>query len=153
MREHFAGVFRYSRWANRRLLSALARQEIHDPGLLGILAHAFLAERIWLERIKGESSSSAPWRDLSLSECEALEEENASALQALLDDLSGSDLGSPITYKNSKGIEFSNTIGAALTHLALHSAYHRGQVAHEMRRLGKEPVNTDYITFVREEAG
>lgn len=153
MKEHLAEMFRYNRWANRRLLLALRRQEISDEEILRVMAHALLAERIWLERIQAEAPSSAPWRDLSLSDCEALAEENASAIEALLDELSESELENPMTCKNSKGIEFSNTIGEALTHLSLHSAYHRGQVAHEMRVLGNEPANTDYITCIREVVG
>jgi len=37
--------------------------------------------------------------------------------------------------------------------VALHGSYHRGQVAAAVRAAGGEPVNTDYITYVRELAG
>ena len=40
-----------------------------------------------------------------------------------------------------------------LFHLASHGAYHRGQISVTLRHSNLEPVNTDYITFVRELAG
>jgi uncharacterized damage-inducible protein DinB len=36
-----------------------------------------------------------------------------------------------------------------LMHVALHGAYHRGQIAQVIRQGGGEPVNTDFITFQR----
>ena len=37
-----------------------------------------------------------------------------------------------------------------LTHVILHSAYHRGQVALAMRAAGMEPAYTDFIHAVRQ---
>jgi uncharacterized damage-inducible protein DinB len=35
-------------------------------------------------------------------------------------------------------------------HVALHGAYHRGQIAWLVRDSSHEPVNTDFIMFARE---
>jgi uncharacterized damage-inducible protein DinB len=59
-------------------------------------------------------------------------------------------LNTTMTYRNSKGLEFTNSVGDTLTHVWLHGSYHRGQIAQAIRRAGHEPVNTDFITFVRE---
>ena len=64
--------------------------------------------------------------------------------------VAGENIQDSITYKNSKGIEYTNSVYDILTHVSFHSAYHRGQIAKEVRRLNKEPVLTDYIAFVRE---
>jgi uncharacterized damage-inducible protein DinB len=37
-----------------------------------------------------------------------------------------------------------------LTHLVIHSAYHRGQIASDLRAAGQEPAYTDYIHAVRQ---
>jgi uncharacterized damage-inducible protein DinB len=36
-----------------------------------------------------------------------------------------------------------------LTHVLFHSAYHRGQIALQMRASGAEPAYTDFIHAVR----
>lgn len=52
-------------------------------------------------------------------------------------------------YRNSKAERFSNTLSDLLTQVLTHGAYHRGQIAAEMRANGEEPVLTDFIAAVR----
>ncbi|HYJ78559.1 MAG TPA: DinB family protein [Longimicrobiaceae bacterium] len=59
------------------------------------------------------------------------------------------DLDREVPYINSAGQGFQSTIGDILLHVALHGAYHRGQVAAAVRARGGAPVPTDYIAFVR----
>ncbi|WP_244563156.1 DinB family protein [Paenibacillus uliginis] len=54
-----------------------------------------------------------------------------------------------MTYTNSSGKEFMTSIRDILTHVALHGQYHRGQINSRFRADGIDPVNMDYITFVR----
>jgi uncharacterized damage-inducible protein DinB len=54
------------------------------------------------------------------------------------------------SYTNTKGEDWANTVGDILTHVLLHSAYHRGQVAAEVRAAGLTPALTDYIHAVRQ---
>ncbi|WP_414711827.1 DinB family protein [Sphingobacterium sp. UBA1498] len=44
---------------------------------------------------------------------------------------------------------FHNKVNDILLHVFNHGTYHRAQIASEMRRNGVEPINTDYITFIR----
>jgi uncharacterized damage-inducible protein DinB len=44
---------------------------------------------------------------------------------------------------------FTNTVFDMLLQVFTHGGYHRGQIAMEMRKAGLEPINTDYINFVR----
>jgi uncharacterized damage-inducible protein DinB len=44
---------------------------------------------------------------------------------------------------------FRSQISDILLHVALHSSYHRGQIAAAVRAAGVTPVNTDFITFAR----
>jgi len=54
-----------------------------------------------------------------------------------------------ISYKNSSGRAFQNSVRDVLMHVALHGQYHRGQINLQLRANGMEPVNVDFITFVR----
>ena len=55
-----------------------------------------------------------------------------------------------VEYRNSKGEAWSNRVEDILTHVLMHSAYHRGQIALEMRAAGTEPAYTDFIHAVRQ---
>ena len=60
------------------------------------------------------------------------------------------DLSQTVTYKNTKGEAWSSSIGDILTHVLMHSAYHRGQIASHMREQGHTPAYTDFIHAVRQ---
>ena len=68
-----------------------------------------------------------------------------------LNGLSAKQLSENISYKNSKGEPWSNTVEDILTHVLLHSAYHRGQIASQTRAAGETPAYTDFIHAVRQE--
>ena len=52
-------------------------------------------------------------------------------------------------YRNSAGTAFDSRIDDILMHVAVHGAYHRGQVALSLRQEGVRPNPTDYIAFIR----
>lgn len=64
--------------------------------------------------------------------------------------MSPSGLLETVTYKNTKGEPWSNTVEDILTHVLLHSAYHRGQIASQMRADKEQPAYTDFIHAVRQ---
>ena len=66
------------------------------------------------------------------------------------DLLTAGDVSQSITYKNSKGEEWTSTIVDVLNHVVIHSAYHRGQIASHMRANGQTPAYTDFIHGVRQ---
>jgi uncharacterized damage-inducible protein DinB len=59
-------------------------------------------------------------------------------------------LDRPVRYTNSKGEPWTSTVEDILTHLVIHSAYHRGQIASDLRNAGQKPAYTDYIHAVRQ---
>jgi len=122
---------------------------INNDELMKILSHLLLAEKTWLLRLKSEKYNSKFWIDLNLEGCNKLSKENEMQINAYLNSLSERDFEKKVKYTNSKGIEYTNSINDILTHLSHHSSYHRGQIARGMRKLGKEPVYTDYIAYLR----
>jgi len=82
-----------------------------------------------------------------VEQCQALLSELSSEL-AHLEHLG--PLDRPVSYSNSKGEPWTSTVEEILTHLVIHSAYHRGQIASDLRSAGQEPAYTDYIHAVRQ---
>lgn len=149
---HLRRLFDHVAWADRRALDAVAAAPAaRRGGALRYLGHLLVAERVWLLRLRGEDSTAQVlWPQLSPDECAALAEENAAAFSRYLDALTGDSAAAEITYANTQGVPFRTRVSDVLTHVALHGAYHRGQVATALRGDGAEPVNTDFIAFVRE---
>ena len=63
----------------------------------------------------------------------------SSAFNDLVSRLTPELLRKPITYRNSVGDQFTSTIEDILTHVAMHAAYHRGQIAALLRAGGDHP--------------
>ncbi|MGA7513237.1 MAG: DinB family protein, partial [Candidatus Sulfotelmatobacter sp.] len=55
-----------------------------------------------------------------------------------------------VVYKNTKGEPWTSTVEDIVTHVLLHSAYHRGQIATLVRASGEQPAYTDFIHAVRQ---
>lgn len=75
---------------------------------------------------------------------------NRTGYTCYLGPLAEPDLEREVEYRNSAGTTFRMSVVDILSHVALHGSYHRGQVAPGVRGAGVTPVNTDYITYVRE---
>jgi uncharacterized damage-inducible protein DinB len=143
-------LLEYEIWALGRLLRALARCSPVPPYKAQlIMAHVLNAHRIWHDRIKGVEVRTTPWEERSLDDCEKLVNELKEEFAGLLSGLSPQRLTESVSYKNTKGQAFTNTIGDILQHLLMHSAYHRGQVNALIRQAGGEPAIIDYIEYVR----
>ena len=150
-KECFLRLYEHAIWANRSVLGGLRKQPQENKRARALLNHVLAAEQVWITRLCGQDSSALPiWPDRSLNECAALMEQNHAHYKQFLNDLTEESLGQVVTYKNSKGQEFRTPVRDVLTHVALHGTNHRGQIATVVRDAGEEPVNTDYITFVRE---
>jgi uncharacterized damage-inducible protein DinB len=116
---------------------------------LDLYAHILGSEHNWLSRIQGNAPKLAIWPTLTLDECEKAAKENVSAFNALVSTLTPELLQKPITYRNSAGDQYTSTLEDILTHVSLHGAYHRGQIAASIRAGGDAPNPTDYIAFAR----
>lgn len=147
-------LFAYNRWANRRTFASLEGSQGGAKAMRAFV-HLLVAEREWLLRLSEDKDTTGFdfWPEMSPAECGALMEENHKAYAALLDGLAEDDLSRVASYKNSKGVAYRTSYLDILTHVAFHSAYHRGQVAKAVREAGAEPAYTDYVAWVREGEG
>lgn len=129
---------------------SLRTSDLRPAQTLRLLAHILSAERLWLERVRKQPQSLSVWPEFSADQCEAQIAEMASLWREFLDGLSAEQLSESVSYKNSKGEAWSSTVEDILTHVLLHSAYHRGQVASHTRAAGEIPAYTDFIHAVRQ---
>jgi uncharacterized damage-inducible protein DinB len=149
-REHFLRMFAYDDWANRQCLSAMQAARLVSSAAVGRMAHILSVQKLWLERLRRESQSLPVWPTTSLPECLALADEMANLWRSYLAPLQPSAFDEKVEYRNSKGEPWSSRVEDVLIHVLTHSAYHRGQVALEMRAAGMEPAYTDFIHAVRQ---
>ncbi len=143
-------MYEHLNWANHRILETLQSIEDETQEVSRLFSHILFAERVWITRLQGLDSSRLPiWSETDIEVCAELVIQNEESLTTLLTNLSNTDLDKLISYTNSKGKEFKNSVRDILTHVAMHGQYHRGQINSRFRADGIEPVNIDFITFMR----
>jgi uncharacterized damage-inducible protein DinB len=124
---HLNRLFAYDLWANRAILAALGAIDSPPQRSVELLAHVLSAQRLWWQRI----------------------EELAAIWKAGLGKMDDAGLSKSVTYNNSRGERWTSKIEDILQHVVMHSAYHRGQIAIDMRAAGFVPAYTDFIHAVR----
>ncbi len=149
--DDFAALFDFDSAANIRALESLRTFSGVENKTPDIFAHLLSAKQVWMFRLRGEARAEQKiWPHLDLDASEALIEKNRRDYREYFLANKKADLSAAIRYNNSRGIEYENSVQEILLHILIHSGYHRGQIAMAVRNAGGEPVNTDYIYFVRE---
>jgi uncharacterized damage-inducible protein DinB len=150
----FLRMFAYDSWANRECLAAIRASGFLSADCVGRMAHILSAEKLWLERIQQRSQTMPVWPTSTLDDCIKLADNMSSEWQNYLAQLEaqapGASLDNEVEYRNSKGEPWSSRVGDILMHVLFHSAYHRGQIALQMRASGLTPASTDFIHAVRQ---
>jgi uncharacterized damage-inducible protein DinB len=146
---HYARLLEHDCWANAETLRAL-RGSARAPGAVRWMGHIIGAEYLWLARLRQEPPTLSVWPELDLDNCAGrlaeLEKRWPEYLQELLEE----DLEDGRAYRNSLGEFWTSTVGDILTHVVMHSTYHRGQIAATVRQAGGTPPYTDFIHAVRQ---
>jgi len=148
--EHLRRQFAYDEWANREVLAGLKSTAHPLARPRQLLAHILSAERLWLERIRQRPQSLPVWPDFTLDQCAEQIVDLARLWPEFLSQPSLARLAETVVYKNSKGEPWTSTVEDISTHVLLHSAYHRGQIASLVRAGGEQPAYTDFIHAVRQ---
>jgi uncharacterized damage-inducible protein DinB len=151
MLENIQRLFAYDDWANREILTVLQKLEVPPARSVKLLAHIVSAERLWLERLRLQKQIYPVWPDFSLDQCKLEVQELPQLWKQYLASMKEACLSRSLTYKNTKGESWTSQKQDILMHVILHSAYHRGQIAADMRAAGITPAYTDFIHAVRQE--
>lgn len=147
----FDKLWLYNDRANISLLDSLEKQR-HTQNLpsksLRLLSHIVNTQMIWLGRIREIPASVGVWEEHDLETCKKMHQQASIQIKKEIDSRIAM-LQQTVKYKTTKGVPYEDHIDDILLHLFNHGTYHRGQIAQDLRLNGLEPINTDYITFLR----
>ena len=147
----FRSLFRYTRWANDRVLRAMQAADPVPKRAVELFSHLLRAQDVWFGRIeKTDHATLDLWVDESLAACAERAEASTRRWKTVLDGWTAPDLDRSIPYTNSKGTHFETPLRDLLSHVVNHSTHHRAQIALVLREAGIAPPATDYIFFVRD---
>lgn len=143
---YFRRLAAHDEWANRKLIEVLRGIAAPPQRALDVMAHILGTEWTWLSRIHRSTPAMKVWPGISLAGCEQELPKLHEAWESLL---RSTDLDSTYPYTNTKGEHFESNVRDTLTHVFLHSHYHRGQIVRMIREAGFEPPYIDFIESVR----
>ena len=142
----FKEIFEYHHHFNQKLSEEVEKHIGDLPNRSHpLFCHILNAHEIWNARIMGENAVSV--NDLhGFEKCRMMDTLN---FKKTLNILENNDLNKIISYKNSKGEPFSNSIRNILFHVSNHSTHHKGQIISDFRQKGINPIVTDYLFYKR----
>lgn len=146
MKEKLADLFEYTFHFNKKMIAVISENISGvDEKIIGLINHTLNAQQVWNSRILGEASFEV-WQ---INPFETLQEINQLNFKKSIGIVKDFDLDQKITYQNSRGTEFENTVFEMLFQAINHSTYHRGQINSLLKQHGIEPLLTDYIFYKR----
>lgn len=152
-------LFDYHHWAADKLFDALgdvSAADLDKPSggsfktARALLRHVIGAEQLWLERFGGNSPKSMPELPLTHSGADYQDEwrKVKAREQQFVKELTQQKLDGQLAYTNMKGESHTFSLSDVLTHVVNHGTYHRGQLTHLLRDLGRAGVSTDYVAWL-----
>ncbi|MBA3708310.1 MAG: DinB family protein [Planctomycetes bacterium] len=148
--EDFRRGFIYDAWANARVAACLAASAPTDAAR-SRWNHIIDSKRVWLARVRGDEVDHVASADRSFEEAAALLVEVEAGWAEVLSEMSGAELDRVVTFHNRQGVPQADTLSDILQQVALHGAYHRGQIVAMAKASGATPPATDFIVFAREQ--
>ena len=133
MKKYFLKLYQYNAWANKRVISTLVRQQVHDAKILSLLGHVVAAQFLWLHRIKGLPAPDVKlWGDYSLDQLVEMAERAGKQWLEFVESTDNFDR--EMTYRNYVNEPYTNNVEMVMIHLVNHASYHRAQIAMLLRQ-------------------
>lgn len=146
MKNYYKSLFEHEHWANLKVLESFIALPNPPQKVMQLFSHIIAAQRVWLDRIKGNEPQVKPWEEFSTEIMLELLEINYEEILKLIDN---EDFEQLIHYTNTQGVSYVNTVNQLFTHLALHASYHRGQIVSLIKPFTDKLPVTDYVFYVR----
>lgn len=159
--ENLSFLIDYHLWAHQRLLEQLSGLTAEEwnidtrgsfPTLKALYQHILEGDYRWLQRWKGVPIAEIPahyrvegYESLDRLFRPQLEEIVTYGKQWLA---MGAD--KPVYFITGKGMKVTQPFWQTLYQVVNHGTYHRGQAAHILRAIGKQPAATDIFLFFHE---
>lgn len=135
--------FRYDRWASERWIDYLPKLP-ESLGAAAVFQHILTAQRVWLTRCLSEEEVRGLTGDL-VSDVRQLNED-------WIDLLRSCDPEAYVSYVNTRGESFFNTVEQIVRHVLFHGVYHRGHLRGLAGTAGCDFPETDFIVFARSQS-
>ncbi|MGE5431547.1 MAG: DinB family protein [Syntrophomonadaceae bacterium] len=149
MKEYFIKLFRYNEWANNQVLEAFMQPVDNAEDITRLFSHIISVQKLWLDRIQNNKVIFEFWNNYSVEGCIKISKESSSDWLKFLESLEEEDFSNKISYVNTKGEAYQNSIEDILAHVINHSTYHRAQIAMMLRKAEAVPPVTDYVFYRR----
>lgn len=158
MREHFAMMGRYNRWANALLYAAAHALPEDDyrrdlgvafTSLHGTLNHILVGDRIWLSRMEGFGSPPLALDEIVADNKDALAAERQATDDAIDRFVASADFAAAFSYERG-GTLYNQPTAPAAVHMFNHQTHHRGQCHAMLTRLTRKAPSMDLIFYMRE---
>ncbi len=141
----FKDIFSYHHAYNQIVIDFLLNHPLQEmEKSRAWMVHILEAHHIWLDRMEGLAKEEI--NSDEMSSWKSFDQENYDRSFKIIEN---TPLDHPISYKNSKGDFYVNTVSEILYHIVNHTAHHRGMIIADIRRAGIEPPVTDYIFYKR----
>ena len=149
-RQYFLRQIEYDLWANLRTLASLQTASPPPERCIELFSHIIAAHNLWHARMSGRDYAQLPvWPRYEPDDLEDDVNQVYDNWRNFIHDIDEDMLDIEKSYHTSAGTPYVNCLDDVLTHVLLHTAYHRGQIATILKDAGHTPAVTDYIAFVR----
>jgi len=146
MKDFLKEVFAYHYEINQKITEQiLAQSSFVSDNALKLFCHSLNAHQIWSARILGGGHFDV----FQIHELDTLKQIDSENYKTTLSIIESRALDEIISYSNSKGTEFKNSVQEILYHIVNHYSHHRGQIMTDFKSSGIDPIITDYIFYKR----
>lgn len=151
-RQKIQHLFQFDLWSNRKLVDLVTENAPFNEQetCISLLSHIINAQKIWYRRVIKSSTEDEVdiWYEYDLS---MLKSKARKANQRWMDFIADHevDLNSEIHYRNSKGIDYTNSVWEIASHIIIHGQHHRAQISLFLRNCDIKPPAIDYIHYAR----
>jgi uncharacterized damage-inducible protein DinB len=149
MKSYFTRLFEYDRFANLQTLNLILQADASGKPVQ-LMAHLIAAQQTWLKRCEALPSPVGPlWPDTTPVQMTDLINEVNNDWVSYLNSLQPHDFNQVVSYKNTKGENFKNTLSDILAHVINHGTHHRAQAGQFLKQDNTPLPVSDYILYVR----
>ncbi|RMA58046.1 DinB family protein [Ulvibacter antarcticus] len=147
MKAFFKEKFEYNHQCNEKVINQIIENSnAYSDKVATLISHSLIAHEIWNSRILKLNSSTGVWDKFPTSELIEINQINFEASQQIVRQFEVEEV---VSYINTKGKTYENSVADILFHIINHSTYHRGQIVSALKLEGVSPAVTDYIFFKR----
>ena len=163
---------RYNQWMNDKIYSSAGQlsddaltknQGAFFKSILGTLNHIMVGDLIWLKRFADhpathpaldyvrEIETPASLDQILYNDLSQLDDKRKRLDQVIIDwgkQLTDDELGSTLTYHNTKGEAAIKNFGSLILHLFNHQTHHRGQLTTLLSQNGLDVGETDLLAII-----